>query len=161
MICLRTHGTLKALIAIGALLVLIGSATAHEPRKDRGHSQDHPWGGYSGGPQGLVTFSINHQEELGLSDGQVSKLKAIRNTFRKTSARVRAEIQEAEERFDDQMRLDSMNLGEIGATSKRMGGLDHELRIAFATAISDGKNTLSAKQLKKLKELRKRRALEK
>lgn len=113
-----------------------------------------PLGGGRGGQQGLVTFLIENREKLELSDEQMAKLKAIRNDHRKVSARINADLREAEERFSDLMQPDEMSLQEIEATSKRIEVLEHELRVEFAKAISEGKRTLTPRQLKMARELR-------
>jgi Spy/CpxP family protein refolding chaperone len=109
-----------------------------------------------GGQQGLVTFFIENREELGLSKEQTAKLKAVRNTYRKESSRIRADLQEAEEQFSDLMQPDEMNLKEIEAASRRIEAMEHALRVAFAKAIAEGKQILTPRQLKKAEELRDR-----
>jgi Spy/CpxP family protein refolding chaperone len=116
----------------------------HSPRE----FHDFPPGGPWGGQQGLVTFFIENREELELSDEQVAKLKAIRNEHRKVSARINADLQEVEERLSDLMQADEMNLQEIEAASKRIETLEHESRLVFAKAISDGKRVLTPAQRK-------------
>ena len=145
---------LIATVTLAISLNLPATVLAGDPHGDPG--PNHPAWGARGSHQGLVTFSIERSEELGLSEKQVQQLKDIRNRFRKASAPVRAEREEADERFTDLMKSDSMNLGEIEVASKRIESLEHRLRIIFAEAISDGKNTLTPKQLKKVKKLRKR-----
>ena len=109
-----------------------------------------------GGQQGLVTFFIRSREALELSDKQVTKLKAVRNEYRKTSAPLRANLQEAEEQLGDFMRLDEMDMKAIEAASRRIEALEHDLRVAFAKAIAKSKRTLTSRQLEKAKELRNR-----
>ncbi len=113
-----------------------------------------PWGSDLEGQQGLVTFFIENREELELSDEQVAKLKAVRNGFRKASARINANLEEVEEQLNDLMQADEIKIAEVEATSKRIEALEHELRVEFAKAISEGKRTLTPRQLKMAKELR-------
>ena len=113
-----------------------------------------PLGGGLGGQQGLVTFFIENREELELTEEQVAKLKAVRNGFRKASARINANLEEVEEQLNDLMQADEIKIAEVEATSKRIEALEHELRVEFAKAISEGKRTLTPRQLKMAKELR-------
>jgi Spy/CpxP family protein refolding chaperone len=147
------YGIFWGILAFVVVFAMNGAVSAHEPGHDG--PRDHRWEWPRPTHHGLVTFSIENREVLGLSDEQVSKLKTVRNTFRKTSARIRAERMEAEEQFEDQMQMDSISVGEIEAISRRIETLEHELRMAYATAIADGKKTLTPGQLKKLRELRK------
>jgi Spy/CpxP family protein refolding chaperone len=145
------------------VFIWVGSTMAepvrHHPRYFHDPPQDfNPpfFGDRLGGQQGLVTFFIENREELGLSKEQTAKLKAVRNMYRKESARIRADLQEAEELFGDMMLLDEMNLKEIEAVSQRIEALEHALRVAFARAIAEGKQILTPRQLKSAKELRDR-----
>lgn len=149
---------LKGALGILAIVVFSGAVLNIASADERGHpySGGHQWDWPGPTHRGLVTSAIENRESLGLTDEQVSKLKAIRNAFRKASARFRADLMEAEEQFQDQMGMDSIAIGEIERISKRIEGLEHELRMAYAKAISDGKSTLTPDQLDNLRELRKK-----
>ena len=151
------------IMALTWIFIGVGSTMAEPVRHYPRYFHDSPrdfnpplFGDRLGGQQGLVTFFIENQGELGLSKEQTAKLKAVRNTYRKESARIRADLQEAEEQFSDLMLPDEMNLKEIEAASQRIEVLEHELRVAFARAIAEGKQILTPRQHKRAKELRDR-----
>ena len=141
-------------MALAALPAGIRPATADRIRHDPKDFHTPPLGGGLGGQQGLVTFFIENREELELTEEQVAKLKAVRNGFRKASARINANLEEVEEQLNDLMQADEIKIAEVEATSKRIEALEHELRVEFAKAISEGKRTLTPRQLKMAKELR-------
>ena len=150
-----------AMVVLAWILSGTGSSLADPVRHDRRFFHDSPrfynppsFEDRLGGQQGLVTFFIDNREDIGLSAEQVAKLKAARNTYRKESARIRADLQEAEEQLGDLMQPDEMDLKEIEAASQRIGTLEHKLRVAFARAIAEGKQTLTPRQHKRAKELR-------
>ena len=163
---MNTRGRVGWVAALGAAILIwvsAGNSAADLVRHYPRYFHDPPRFGSPpsssdrlGGQQGLVTFFIENREELGLSEDQVVKLKAARNTYRKASARIRADIMEAEEGLSDLMRLDEMSMEAIETASKRIEALEHDLRVAFAQAIFEGKQTLTERQLKKAKELRDR-----
>lgn len=144
-----TLGMALAALPNGTRLAM-ASPVRHDPRD----FHIPPLGGGLGSQQGLVTFFIENREELGLSDEQVAKLKAVRNGFRRASARINADLEGVEEEFDDLMRADEIQIEKVEAASKRIEALEHELRVEFAKAISEGKRTLTPRQLKMAKELR-------
>ena len=109
---------------------------------------------YGHGQRGIISFFIEHKEELGLTNDQVTRLKAIREGFRKTAARIGADLETTYEQFHDLVQEDEIKLAEVETASKRIEALEAERRIEFAKAIADGKKVLSKDQLKKAKELR-------
>jgi Spy/CpxP family protein refolding chaperone len=109
---------------------------------------------YGHGQRGIVSFFIEHKEELGLSADQVSRLKAIREGFRKTAARLDADLETAYEQFHDLMQEDEIKPAEVETASRQIASLENERRIEFAKAIAEGRKVLSKDQLKKAKELR-------
>lgn len=112
---------------------------------------------YGHGQRGIVSFFIEHKDDLGLSADQVSRLKAVREGFRKTAARIDADLETAFEQFHDLFQEDEIKLGEIETASKKIESLENERRIEFARAIAEGKKVLSKDQLKKAKELRQKK----
>lgn len=111
-------------------------------------------GRFAHGQKGLVSFFIENKEALGLGEDQMNRLKSIRAEFRKTSARIGADIQTAQEAFHDEMQKDEIKMPAIEAASKRIEALESERRIEFAKAIGEGKKVLTKDQLTKAKELR-------
>jgi Spy/CpxP family protein refolding chaperone len=124
-----------------------GRALADEPK---GHGYGH------GGPHGTVSFYIQNAEAIGLSDDQVAKLKTIRQGFRAASARLNVEMETAEEQYHDLLQADTVNFSEAEAKAKLLGSLEQQMRTEFARAIAEGKKVLTADQMKRAKELRKK-----
>jgi len=129
-------------VVVAGLLGRGRSAVADEDRE------------YGHGQRGIVSFFIEHKDDLGLSADQVRRLKAVREGFRKTAARIDADLQTAYEQFHDLMQEDEIKPAEVEAASKQIASLENERRIEFAKAIAEGKKVLSKDQLKKAKELR-------
>ena len=111
---------------------------------------------FSHGSRGIVSSFIQNRGKLGLADDQVSRLKTIRQKFRKTSALIRADLETAYEQFHDEMQNDDINLTQVEGISKQIETLESKQRIEFARAISNGKKVLSKVQLNKAKALRKK-----
>lgn len=109
---------------------------------------------YGHGQRGIVSFYIEHKEDLGLSADQVNRLKAVREGFRKIAARIDIDLETAFEQFHDLIQEDEMKLAEVETASKKIESLENERRIEFAKAIAEGKKALSKDQLKKAKDLR-------
>jgi uncharacterized protein YwqG len=108
---------------------------------------------YGHGQRGIVSFYIEHKDDLGLSADQVSRLKTVREGFRKTAARIDVDLETVFEQFHDLMQEDEIKLTEVETASKKIESLENERRIEFAKAIAEGKKVLSKDQLKKAKDL--------
>ncbi len=132
-------------VAVAGLLGRGQSAFADEGRE------------YGHGQRGIVSFFIEHKDDLGLSADQVSRLKAVREGFRKTAGRIDADLETAFEQFHDLVQEDEIKLAEVETASKKIESLENERRIEFAKAIAEGKKALSKDQLRKAKDLRQKK----
>jgi Spy/CpxP family protein refolding chaperone len=112
---------------------------------------------YGHGQRGIVSYFIEHKDDLGLSADQVSRLKAVREGFRKTAARIDADLETAFEQFHDLVQEDEIKPAEVETASKKIESLENERRIEFAKAIAEGKKVLSKDQLRKAKDLRQKK----
>ncbi|MBI3994962.1 MAG: hypothetical protein HY349_03175 [Nitrospirae bacterium] len=142
---LDRRGFFRLGAAVAAVAGLLGHGRSVFADEDRG---------YGHGQRGIVSFFIEHKEELGLSPDQVSRLKSVREGFRKTAARLDADLQTAQEQFHDLVQEDEIKLAEVETASKKIESLENERRMEFTKAIAEGKKALSKDQLKKAKELR-------
>ncbi len=125
-----------------------GFAGAQTSREGRMTGPGH---GMMGVPQAsadrpLITFILEHKQELGLSTDQVRSLEAIRSDFQQEAVQRIAEIDSAEAELDRLLRQGQADLTTVEATVRKIEGLRAALRLDRIKAISQGKALLSSDQ---------------
>ncbi len=101
----------------------------------------------------LITFMLQHKEELGLSADQVRSLEGIRSDFQKEATERMAEIEAAEAELQRLLEQAPVDLTKVEETLRRIEALRTALRLGRIKAIEQGKTLLSAEQQKTLQAL--------
>ena len=147
----------RMLIGIVAVLVLLGgqSLWADEPpggpgERGKGYGGEGMKGRH-GGPGHFLRHLLMHQKEIGLSEEQVGKIKAIQLELDKTRIRTEADIQIAERELHEMIRDDKADLAAIEAKLKQGAGLEVGLRLAAVKARRDALALLTPEQKEKEK----------
>ena len=107
--------------------------------------------GRHGGPGHFLRHLLMHQKEIGLSEEQVGKIKAIQLELDKTRIRTEADIQIAERELHEMIRDDKADLAAIEAKLKQGAGLEVSLRLAAVKARRDALALLTPEQREKEK----------
>lgn len=147
------------LIGIVAMLMLLGGQPlwADEPHGgpgERGKGYGEQGEGMKGRHAGAGHFLrhlLMHQKEIGLSEEQVGKIKAIQLELDKTRIRTEADIQIAERELHEMIRDDKADLAAIEAKLKQGAGLEVNLRLASVKARREALALLSPEQREKEK----------
>jgi len=101
----------------------------------------------------LITFMLQHKEELGLSTEQVRSLETLRSSFQKEATDRMAEIEAAEAELQGLLKQAPVDLTKVEETLRRIEALRTALRLGRIKAIEQGKTLLSAEQQKTLQAL--------
>lgn len=126
------------LIGLAAMLLVFGGlpSWADEPHGEA-KQQGKGYGGHAGGMQGrhggsghYLRHLLMHQKEIGLSDEQVGKIKALQLELDKTRIRTEAEIQVAERELHELIKDEKAELAAIEAKLKQGADLEVGLRLA-------------------------------
>lgn len=149
----------QLLIAMAALMLVFGGqpAWADEPHGDPGeHGMgygEHGGGmkGRHGGAGHFLRHLLMHQKEIGLSDEQVGKLKALQLELDKTRIRTEAEIEVTERELHELIRDDKADLAAIEAKLKHGAELEVGLRLAAVKARREALALLTPEQREKEK----------
>ncbi|MFN3476441.1 MAG: Spy/CpxP family protein refolding chaperone, partial [Candidatus Methylomirabilales bacterium] len=127
-----------------------GSAFAHPPfrpmvghRMMGGHALERP----------LISFMLQHREELNLSAEQVKALETLRSEFQKEAVKKHADLEVAEIELRGLEQQEPVDLGAIEAKVRQIEALKTELRLSRIRTIAKGKEVLQPEQRKKLEEL--------
>ncbi len=147
------------LIGLTAITLAFGgpSLWADEPHgeaKEQGKGYGEHGGGKKGHHRGAGHFLrhlLMHQKEIGLSDEQVGKIKALQLDLDKTRIRAEAEIQVAERELHELIRDEKAELGAIEAKLKQGADLEIGLRLASIKARRDAMALLTPEQREKEK----------
>lgn len=124
---------------------------------ERGH-------GMMGFPQAsadrpLITFMIEHKQDLSLSAEQVRSLEVIRSDFQQEAAQRITELEAAEKELDVLLRQVPVDLSRVEATLRKIEGLKVALRLGRIKAIDQGRALLSPDQENRLQALLEQRDL--
>ncbi len=146
----------RTLIGIVTVLVLLGgpSLWADEPRGgpgERGKGYGEGMKGRHGGPGHFLRHLLMHQKEIGLSEEQVGKIKAIQLELDKTRIRTEAEMEIAQREMHEMVRDDKSDLAAIEAKLKQGAGLEVELHLAAIKARREALALLTPEQREKEK----------
>ena len=132
-----------------------GFARAQTSREDRMMGQGHGMMAFSQAlaDRPLITFMLEHNQELGLSTDQVRSLEAIRSDFQKEATQRTAEIDSAEGKLDRLLKEGQVDLTKVETTVRKIEGLRAVLRLDRIKAISQGKSLLSSEQQERFQAL--------
>lgn len=114
-----------------------------------------PGHGIRGFPQAsadrpLITFILEHKQELSLSAEQVRSLEAIRSDFQQEAAQRVGEIEAIEAELDGLLRQAPVDLAKVEATLRKIEAQRAALRLDRIKAIDRGRALLSSEQENKL-----------
>jgi len=147
----------QLLIGMAAMVLAFGgqSSWADEPHgeaKEQGKGYGEHGGGMKGRHGGAGHFLrhlLMHQKEIGLSDEQVGKIKALQLELDKTRIRTEAEIQVAEREMHELIRDEKAELAAIEAKLKQGADLEVGLRLAAVKTRRDAMALLTPEQREK------------
>ena len=153
----------RLLIGMATMALVFGGLPlwADEPHgKPHGESREggkgygeHDGGmkGHHGGAGHFMRHLLMHQKEIGLSEEQVGKIKALQLDLDKTRIRTEAEIQVAERELHTLVRDEKSDLAAIEAKLKQGAELEVGLRLASVKARREALALLSPEQREKEK----------
>ncbi|MEE9166518.1 MAG: periplasmic heavy metal sensor [Candidatus Neomarinimicrobiota bacterium] len=153
-------------ITLGALVLMANSADAQEGTMKGTHEQGmmshtsmkgekHQTGmghkymmrqKHHGGDK----FFLGMKDELGLTDEQVSKLRALKSETEKRMIRTKADLGILEIELHDLLREDKVNVKTVDSKIEKIGELRTKMQKAHVHAGLDARKMLTSEQLKKL-----------
>jgi len=107
--------------------------------------------GYQGGAGHFLRHLLKHQKEIGLTEDQVARLKAIHLELDRTRIRTEAEVLVAERELATMVQDDKTDLAAIEAKVKQSEALEAGLRLAAIKAKRDAMALLTPEQREKEK----------
>jgi len=151
----------QAIVTLGvasvfALSVGISTVWANEPGYGHGGGGHSSMGGYGGGMKHggtgqLIRHLLKHEQQLGLTAEQVTKLKDMQLNLDKTRIKTEADIQVAEREVRALTDEDKSDLGAVEAKLKESHGLQVGLRMVSIKAKRDVLALLTPEQRAKEK----------
>jgi len=158
---------LSALVLVSAMSLQPVSANPPEGGYGKGHGEGYEGGehgrGYGMGMPGhhattghLLRGLLRSQKEMGLSDEQVNKIKAIQLDLDKTRIKAEADIMIAEREAEALIEDSKSDLSAIEGKIKQSEGLQTGLRMAAIKARRDALATLTPEQRERLKAVHER-----
>lgn len=101
----------------------------------------------------IISYMLNHREELKLSPEQVQKLEDVRNEFERNTRNKDDELRRAERELDDLQKSDSIDLKQAEAKVREVERLRADQRLARLRAVEQGKSILTQEQRDRLRDL--------
>jgi len=101
----------------------------------------------------LISFMLDHRDELGLNPEQTSRLEALRQGFVREAVRRDADIRITEMDLAALLDKDPLDMPKVEAKVRELAQHRAELRIARLRTIEQGKAVLTAEQRSKLQAL--------
>jgi len=98
----------------------------------------------------LISFMLEHREELALNPDQTARLEALRQAFAREAIRREADIRIAEMDLATLLDRDVLDMPKVEAKVRELAQLRADLRIARLRTIEQGKTVLTAEQRAKL-----------
>lgn len=151
----------QAIVTLGvasifALSVGISTVLANEPGYGHGGGGHSSMGGYGAGMKhsstgNLIRHLLKHEQQLGLTTDQVTKLKDMQLNLDKTRIKTEADIQVAEREVRALTDEDKSDLGAVEAKLKESHGLQVGLRMVSIKAKRDVLALLTPEQRAKEK----------
>jgi len=105
--------------------------------------------GHQGGAGHFLRHLLKHQKEIGLTEDQVARLKAIHLELDRTRIRTEAEVLVAERELAAMVQDDKADLAAIEAKVKQSEALEAGLRLAAIKAKRDAMALLTPEQREK------------
>lgn len=148
------------LIGIAMMLAVFGiqplwADEPHGATKEQGKGYgEHGGGGmkgHHGGAGHFLRHLLMHQKEIGLSDEQTGRIKALQLELDKTRIRAEAEIQVAERELHELVRDEKADLAAIEAKLRQGADLEVGLRLAAVKTRRDAMALLTPEQREKEK----------
>jgi protein CpxP len=142
-----------AMIAVmfGLSLLTARADIGSEHGKGYGTHRSSTMMGHQGGAGHFLRHLLKHQKEIGLTEDQVARLKAIHLELDRTRIRTEAEVLVAERELATMVQDDKTDLAAIEAKVKQSEALEAGLRLAAIKAKRDAMALLTPEQREKEK----------
>lgn len=120
----------------------------------RSHPLTIPWGSRPAPVERpLITFMLDHRDELALTPEQTGRLEALRTDFARESIRREAEIRIAELDLAALLAEERLDMAKVEVKVRELAKLRADLRIERIRAIEQGRAVLTPEQRTKLQGL--------
>ena len=152
---MNTRLALGLSIALGTTLLAVSTAAADGgPRCGQGHAMAHHGHGQSGLPGHMLRRLLSHQQEIGLSDEQIAKLRSVALDADRAAIRTSADRQVSERELRAMLWDAKTDMPAIEAKVKEAESLEAAVRIIGIRAKRELLAVLTPEQQTKLKTLR-------
>ena len=129
-----------------------GESHGESKEREKGYGEhDGGMKGRHGGAGHFLRHLLMHQKDIGLSDEQVGKIKALQLELDKTRIRAEAEIQVAQRELHELVRDEKAELAAIESKLKQGANLEVGLHLASIKARRDAMALLTPEQREKEK----------
>lgn len=149
---MRIHA--KTRMSLWAAAMLFGGALALLASPSWADSRGHGHGKRPDAAR-FIKHVLMAGDELGLTDEQETRLRAIKTAFKKEQITRKAQVDLVKVDLRQLLHNDQASMNEIEAIVNKMYALKAELRLASIKATREAKTVLTPEQRKKMKALRK------
>jgi Spy/CpxP family protein refolding chaperone len=101
----------------------------------------------------LISFILDHREELQLSPDQASRLEVLRSSFAREAIRREADVRIAQMDLSALLDRDPLDMAQVEAKIREVAQLRADLRIARLKTLEQGKAVLTTEQRTRLQGL--------
>lgn len=148
---LLTGAVAMMVVMLGLSLLPARADVGSGHGKGYGVHRTHTRMGHEGGAGHFLRHLLKHQKEIGLTEDQVARLKAIHLELDRTRIRTEAEVLVAERELTAMVQDDKADLARIEAKVKQSEALEAGLRLAAIKAKRDAMALLTPEQREKEK----------
>ena len=129
---------------IGSAVTVLFSSPVWADSREHGHGKRHD-------ASTFIRHALMAKEELGISDQQETRLRAIKIAFKKERITRQAEVDLAKVDLHALLHNEQSTLAQIESAVKKVYGLKADLRVASIKARREAKAVLTPEQQKKMR----------
>ena len=131
---------------IGSVLTVLFSTPGWADSREHGHGKRHDAADF-------IRHALMAKEDLGITDQQETRLRAIKIAFKKERITRQAEVDLAKVDLHALLHNDQSTMAQIEAAIKKVYGLKADLRLASIKARREAKAVLTPEQQKKMRSM--------
>ena len=145
----------KFIVTLLTVALVFGSVSAASA-KDHKYGRPHAGGGmHDVGFGGSIFKAYRFAEELGLSNAQLEKLEAIKDSGKREKFKLRNEIKLATWEIEDELKNDKPDRGKINAAAEKISDAQKKLMMMKIDHMLAVKKILTKRQFKDLSRMMK------
>lgn len=151
--------TKKVTLFIAAILMVMVGSLALQAEARRPDMMKHSRFGIRMAERNMIParMLLQHKDELGLTDTQVSKIESMQTKFQEASIRGNADVKVKQLKLQNYLKSDKIDRKKLEQMIRDVAALKTNMQIDRMHYMLDVKSVLTAEQLKKIEEFKTQR----